>query len=283
MSLFSGLEKMGLGKMKNVVLYAEEDKEEVKKAETAKKEVTVNETDFIYDKSFPCPVCNKTLKTKVVKTGKARLTGQDIDLRPKYNDIDVLKYDVIACPICGYASLPRTFDKLTSPQAKLIKENISVSFTGLKTEGMETYTYDDAIARARLALINTVVKKGKLGERAYMCLELAWLLRGKRENLPEDTSDRNKVITELMADENEMLENARDGFTSAFSKEGFPLYSLDETTATYVVAALCAETGDKENALRWTSKLIASTAANERIKERARTLKEKVISGEKLL
>lgn len=283
MGLFSGLEKMGLGKMKNIDLFAEDEKTETKKAAVQKKEVTVCETDFIYDKVFECPVCSKQLKSKIVKTGKARLVGQDIDLRPKYHDIDSLKYDIIACPICGYSSLTRTFDRLTLPQAKLVKENISVSFTGLKMEGKDVYTYDDAIARARLALVNTVVKKGKLGERAYVCLELAWLLRGKRENLPEDTPDRDKVAQELLADEKEMLENARDGFTTAFSKEGFPMYTLDETTATYVVAALCAETGDRENALRWASKLISSTAANERIKERARNLKEKVNSGEELI
>ena len=87
-------------------------------------------------------------------------------------------------------------------------------------------------------------------------------------------------LQRLKEDEQEMLTNARDGFIAAFAKESFPLYSLDEKTSTYIVGALCAETGDKENALRWLSKLITSQRANERIKERARMLKEKINNGE---
>ena len=281
MGLLKGLEALGLGKMKNMDLFAEEKEEPKKKEEVVKPvEKTVDEASLILDKTYKCPVCDKAFKSKAVKTGKARMIGQDFDLRPKYSDIDSLKYDVIACPICGYASLPRTFNMLTLPQGKLIRENISMSFTGLPGKDGETYDYDTAIARSRLALVNTVVKKGKLSERAYVCLELAWLLRGKRETLPAETPDRAAVAEELAEEEKEMLVNARDGFMNAFAKERFPLYSLDEMTATYLVAALCAETGDNENALRWASRILGSTSANDRIKDRARNLKDRIKGGE---
>ena len=39
-------------------------------------------------------------------------------------------------------------------------------------------------------------------------------------------------------------------------------------------------TGDKENALRWASRIIGSTAANDRIKERARNLRDSIKDGE---
>ena len=252
---------------------------ELKKAEEAKKAAKViDEASMIFDKTYKCPVCDKSFKCKTVKTGKARLLSQDIDLRPVFHDIDALKYETVVCPVCGYASLPRTFDGLPAPQARLVKERISMSFTGLpKTEG-EIYSYDDAIARCRLALVNTVVKRGKLSERGYICLQLAWLIRGKRESMPEGTPATQ--IDELKKDEKEMLTDARDLLMEAFSKERFPLYSLDEQTSIYVIAALCAETGDNENALRWASRLITSMSANERIKERARVLKEKIANGE---
>jgi len=282
MGLLKGLEALGLGKMMNVDIYADEKEEaEKKKTEVQKPAVkTVNEADLVLDKTFKCPVCDKTFKSKMVKTGKARLVAQDMDLRPKYSDIDSLKYDVIVCPICGYASLPRTFSMLTLPQGKLIRENISMSFTGIPGMDGEIYDYDTAITRCRLALVNTVVKKGKLSERAYVCLELAWLLRGKRETLPDDTPDKANVAAQLEEEEKEMLVNAKEGFINAFAKERFPLYSLDENTATYIVAALSAETGDKENALRWASRIIGSTAANDRIKERARNLRDSIKDGE---
>ena len=281
MGFLKGLEAFGLGKMKNLDLFGE-DKEAVKRAEEKKAAETkvVDEASLVLEKTYKCPVCDKNFKSRAVKTGKARLVGQDIDLRPRYAEIDSLKYDVVACPICGYASLPRTFNMLTNPQAKLIRENISMSFTGLKDPKEMTYDYDTAITRCRLALVNSVVKKGKFGERAYVCLELGWLLRGKRETLPEDTPNRAEEAAKLEEEEKEMLSNAKEGFMTAFAKETFPLYSLDETAATYLVAALSAETGDKDNALRWASRLITSSMANERIKERARILKEKITNGE---
>ncbi|MCR5332387.1 MAG: DUF2225 domain-containing protein [Lachnospiraceae bacterium] len=281
MGILKGLESLGLGKMKDLDIFAEEKEEAREKPEARKVEKVVDEASFLLDKTCKCPVCDKVFKSKAVKTGRARLAAQDDDLRPWYHDFDALKYEIIACPICGYSSLPRTFDKLTLPQAKLIKENISMSFTGFKeAKGEDTYGYDEAIERCRLALVNTVVKKGKLGERAYVCLNMAWLLRGKLRNLPEDTPDRESVAAQLKEDELEMLTNARDGFIAAFSKETFPLYSLDEKTSIYIVGALCAETGDNDNALRWLSRLITSQSANERIKERARMLKEKINNGE---
>lgn len=286
MGFLKGLESLGLGKMSDIDLLEDKKESEAKKAELAKEEMAakaakvVDESTLIFDKTYKCPVCDRSFKCKTVKTGKARLISQDIDLRPRFHDIDALKYEVVACPVCGYASLPRTFEGLPSPQAKLVRERISSSFTGLQGSNGDTYSYDDALIRFRLALVNTVVKRGKLSERGYVCLQIAWLLRGKRENLPEDTPDRDAVIEQLKQDENEMLLSAKQFLMDAFSQERMPLYSLDEPTSIYVIAALSAETGDTENALRWASRLITSMSASERIKERARVLKDKINNGE---
>ena len=314
MGILKGLESLGLGNLSDIDLLEDKKddqnkkaeqlkeeqlkkeealkaallkKEELKKAEEAKKAEmaakaakVVDEASLVFDKTYKCPVCDKGFKCKTVKTGKARLISQDIDLRPVFHDIDSLKYEIVACPFCGYASLPRTFEGLPSPHAKLVRERISASFTGLKGSRGETYSYDDAIERGRLALVNAVVKRSKLSERGYICLQLAWLLRGKRVNLPADTPDRDNLIEQLKADENEMLSNAKEFLMTAFSQERMPLYTLDEPTAIYVIAALSAETGDSENALRWASRLITSKNASERIKERARVLKEKITNGE---
>lgn len=276
-NLLSGLESLGLGNMANIDLYGD-GKEEAKKEEAPKGPAPVNEEDLILDKTCKCPLCDHEFKTKMVKTGKAKLLSQDLDLRPRYSDIDSLKYGVIVCPICGYASMAKTFPLLTSPQGKLIKEQISVSFTGLGPEH-PIYTYDDAIMRHKLALVSTVVKRGKTSERAYVCLLLAWLTRGKRETLPADAPNREATERQLKLEELDFLGKARDGFMDAFSKESFPLCGLDECTSIYMISALLAETGMHEEALRWTSRLITSQSANDRIKERARNLKEMINDG----
>lgn len=62
-----------------------------------------------------------------------------------------------------------------------------------------------------MALLNTVVKNGKSSERAYTCLKMAWLCRGKRELLMQGDYKKEEV-TELINEEKELLSNAYDGF-----------------------------------------------------------------------
>jgi uncharacterized protein (DUF2225 family) len=274
-NLFSGLEAFGLGKMSDLDVYASEDKNNKKSensAEANEKEKIV-EADFLFDKTYTCPVCEKEFKVKTIKTGKIKLISADTDLRPKYQNVDSLKYDAVVCPHCGYSALNRFFNYMTSAQAKLIREQISTSFKGIN-EDCDEYTYDDAIARHKLALVNTIVKKSKISERAYTCLKTAWLLRGKAETLPEDTPDYDEQIERLQIEELEFLTNAYEGFTDAFSKEMFPMCGMDEHTVTYLVADLARRVGKHDEASRWISKVLIARNANERIKAKARDLKE---------
>lgn len=274
-NLFSGLAALGLGKLTNMDVYENEEKKESKKPSAQEKISELTEVELIFDKSYTCPVCDKEFKAKAVKTGKAKLIAADSDLRPKYQVVDSLKYDVIACPNCGYAALNRYFNYMTSAQARLIKQSISSTFKGLAPEG-DIVTYDAAIMKHKLALANTVVKRAKASEKAYTCLKTAWLLRGKAENLPEDTKDIDKVRSELAEEELEFIENAYNGFLEAFPKEMFPMCGMDENTVCYLMADLARRLSKFEDAGRWVARVLASRSANERIKEKARELKERI-------
>ena len=278
-NLFSGLEAFGLGKMANLDVYPSNEKNKKTGEDGLKtaEEVKIVEADYIFDKTFTCPVCDKEIKSKTIKTGKIKLISADTDLRPKYQHIDSLKYDAIVCPYCGYAALNRFFNYMTSVQAKLIKEQISASFKGIGTEG-DIISYDDAIARHKLVLVNTIVKRSKLSERAYTCLKTAWLIRGKAEyllteKLQVDTPNNN-VIIELRKEELEFITHAYEGFVEAFSKETFPMCGMDENTMTYLVADLARRVGKYDESSRWISKVLIARDANERIKDKARELKE---------
>lgn len=274
MGIFSGLENFGLGKLKNIDVYEDERAKNAKNGDAKLAEKPkITEADILFEKSYTCPCCDKEFKVKTVRTGKVKLESADTDLRPKYQLVDALKYDAIVCPNCGYAALNRFFNYLASVQRKLIKENISANFKGLEETGA-VYSYDDAIARHKLALVNTIVKKGKTSERAYTCLKLAWILRGKAETLPKETPDYDKVMKELKSEEDELILNAYEGFTQAFMKENFPICGMDELTSSYLVADLARRSGKYEEALRWISKVITAREANERIKNKARELKE---------
>lgn len=271
MGLFSGLDQFGLGKLEKVNVFEEEGKKTDKDGKSVEQKVT--EEDLLFDKTFTCPVCDEEFHSKMVRTGKVKLLSADTDLRPKYQLVDSLKYDALVCPKCGYAALSRFFKFMMPAQAKLIRENISKNFSGLNPTG-STYTYDDAIARHQLALVNTVVKKAKASEKAYTCLKMGWLCRGKAETLPKDTPDYDKIIADLQKEELELLANAYDGFMGAFSKESFPMCGMDETTVTYLIAELARRIGKYDESSRWISRVLTSREANERIKNKARDIKE---------
>lgn len=274
-NLFTGLEQLGLGSLESVHLYEEEETPKEEKKQVAVKTPEAIEEELLFDKSYTCPVCDIEFKVRAVKTGKAKLLSVDSDLRPKYKDVDSLKYDSIACPQCGYAALSRFFNYLTSSQIKFIKTGITPNFRGIDAK-LEIYSYDEAILRHQLALLNTKVKKGKISEIAYTCLKTAWLFRGKRESLPQDTPDYQKTCQQLEATENEFIKNAYTGFKEALSKEIFPICGMDENTYYCLVADLGRKTKDYAYASRLIGEVIVAKNAPEKLKERARTIRNHI-------
>lgn len=273
MGLLSGLESLGLGKMKEKELF---EKEEVKVAGASKQPVKQkNEADVLFDKTYTCPVCAKEFTSKTIRVGKNKLVSQDLDLRAKYDIADANKYSPVVCGFCGFAALDKFFKPIPVAQERLIKEHISANFKGLK-EPEGAYSYDDAIVRYKLVLASTVVKCGKNSEKAYVCLKMAWAMRAKAENLPEDTPEREKVLKELKDAEMECLTNAYEGFNTAFSQESFPMCGMDATTVTYLVAEIARRIGKLDEAGRWISEILVSRSASERLKDKAREVKEKI-------
>lgn len=280
MGLLSGLEKFGLGKMEEADVYEKEDPAEVAKRENPVEAAkaarsaapALTEAEVLFDKKCECPVCDEKFTSKAVKSSKVRMISQDTDLRQKY-PIDILKYDAIVCPNCGYAALNRFFKYMQPTQAKLIQENISNNFQGLETTG-DIYSYDDAIERHKLALASTIIKKAPDSEKAYTCLKTAWIFRGKAESLPKDTENYKEELRAIKKQEIELLNNACEGFASAYSKEDFPMCGMDQLTLEYLMADLCRRTGRFDESGRYISRVLTNRSANERIKNKARDLKE---------
>ncbi len=266
-SIFSGLESFGLGGLEGMNLFEEKKKEE------EKKEVpVVTEEDFLLDKSMQCPVCDADFKIRAVKGSKAKLIGTDKDLRPRYEQLDVVKYDAIVCPYCGYAALTRYFPTILDSQKKKVREKISMSFKA-NFNYPSVYSYDDAMDKYKLTLANAVVKGAKASEKAYICLKSAWILRGKGEEIGEAHPDYAKI----KAMEGEYIKNAYEGFCVAVQSENFPMCGMDEMTVEYLIAVLASQTGHIDVASRSVAKILAANSASPRMKDKARELKEEIV------
>lgn len=273
MGLLSGLSGLGLGGLEDADIFDGSEKKEDKKAQGP---VKIEEKELLYDKIYKCPVCDGEAIGKIMKMGKARVLGTDQDLRPHYEGIDIVKYDVVLCPNCGYAALTRFFSNLTPKQAKLIEEKISpkVKIPQYKNE---TYTYEEAVDRYQLALANAVVKHARASEKAYICLKSAWLMRGYAEYLKEQQIATDEMLTELTAKEEEYIQNAYNGFVEACQNEGFPMCGMDEFTVDYLIAVMAFRLKKYDVASKMIGTILTSKA-NNRMKDKTRDLKDLVLA-----
>lgn len=270
MGLFSGLSNIGLDAFKDKKVYEEaSEKTEGKQGQT--EPAVMTEEDFLFEKKYTCPACDAQFKALTVRAGKARMIGQDEDLRPHYEGIDPIKYDAILCNHCGFAAISKGFHNMTSLQRKQIREQVSANFKPLEEEP-KILSYDDAILRHKIALLCATVKNGKQSERAYTCLKLGWLIRTRMEEM-DPQGEEYEALGETLK---ECYENALEGFNHAISKENFPMMGMEEMTVIYLMAVLAMRIEQYDEALRLIGRVITSHNVGPRLKEKALTLKDKI-------
>lgn len=272
MGLFSGLEAFGF-KTTDMEVYSKEEGNVSKTTAEKEQKTEIREEDCLFLKTFQCPICDKRFKTLSVRAGKLRGMGQDDDLRPLYREMDPLKYDAIVCGHCGYAALSRYFNSVMPVQGKLIRANVKANFKGMDISE-DVFGYDEAIMRYKMVLMCDVVGNVKTSRKAYTCLKLAWVIRGKieKDGKKMNASEREK----LRADETECLQNAFNGFMQAFSTENFPMAGMDEMTVTYLCSELAYKLKKYREALQLLSRVLGSKVTAPRIKDKALDLKNKI-------
>ncbi len=282
MDLFSGLEKFGLDTSKIGDIFSMEDSSKKKQAAGAKEKEVPKESDFLMEKSVSCPVCDRKFKTIVVKTGKAKRLESDKDLRPRYQYVDTLKYNVASCPYCGYSAMRRSFNQLTYGQKKLIRENIGAKFEARGTVVEELppeYDYDTAIQLYKLALYNAVVKKGKMSERAYICLMISWLYRGKCEAAKEKGgSEDSNSMKKDREEEYKFYAEAFIGMAKAADMESSPICGMDENTVDILLAEMAFLLRKYDVSSRYLYRAMSSRSANRKIKDKALELKQEILA-----
>ena len=122
MGLFDGMEAFGMGNMTTQDIFEDpKAKEAALKAKMAAEKIFVEE-DFLFEKTYECPACYKEFKEHTLRTGKARLLKTAMDLRPTFEGIEPLKYDVVQCKECGFTALTRYFVPMTVAQRKAVLE-----------------------------------------------------------------------------------------------------------------------------------------------------------------
>ena len=281
--LLSGMEKYGFKDVNLDSIFEDDKPKTVARTAEEKKVEAPKEEDFLLDKGVRCPICDTVFKSRMVKSGRARRLESDRDLRPRFEYIDTIKYDVSSCPKCGYTAINRYFPHLSSAQMKLIREEVCTKFKPEK--GMAdklSYTYDEAIERYKLALINTIAKKGKASEKAYECLKISWLYRGKKEEIQAANSNPSEEVkAEILKceqTETAFYTQALDGFLKAMTSESYPMCGMEQNTVDFLIANMAFNLKRYDLASKFVSALLVSKTTSKTIKDKALTLKEEIIS-----
>lgn len=281
MGLFDGLEKFGL-KLEKEDIFAEEAvsaEDKVSALETPEIKAEHREEEFLLSRTVECPVCEKKFPVVMVKHGRLRRMEPDFDLRPRYQYVDVNKYDVTSCPNCGYASMNRYFSHITAGQIRMIREEVVSRFQPEEEQTpVSSYTYEQAVERCKLALYNAVVKKGRASEKAYTCLKLSWVYRGWLESREAEGISDEELAASCRKEEQLYYEQAYDGFMKALASESFPMCGMDENTMNLLMANMAFRLGKTETASKLVSQILVSRVASAKVKDRARDLKHEIIA-----
>lgn len=279
MSIFSGLEKFGFSDEDDDFDLFEEEKpkKSVKKAETKKVSAFLDEKDLLLDKEIECPVCGMNFTTKVVRNTKLKRLEPDFDLRPNFENIDTLKYDVISCNHCGYTAMTRYFDQVTPGQRKMIKEAVCSKYKIVDLPVCDTYTPEFAVDRYKLALVNAVARKSKASEKAYICLKIAWIRRSEVENLVPKNGTEQAYLNNSKTEYESFYRKAYEGLLKALEKEMPPICGMDLATVEFILANMAMNYKEYDVASKFVSRLLTSSGTSKRIKDKCLDMKDTIL------
>ncbi len=79
---------------------------------------------LLFERETICPVCGHKFNTLSLFMSKLRLERNDMDMRPRYKDIEPMYYDVITCPACCYSAFADSFAGANKRQAEQIAAKV---------------------------------------------------------------------------------------------------------------------------------------------------------------
>ncbi len=243
---FSGIERFGIFKATEVNLFEDDGP-----GTTPSISENIRFEEYVFEREVVCPVCKSTFKTPTMRSRKARPLDSDFDLKPNFEGIESVCYEVVTCTTCGYSSMMSTFEKLQESKAMDIAANVSQVIMNLASLPMNL-SVEEAILKFKLALFCCTYKKAKASEKGFTALKTAWLYR----------------ILGDAAEEKYYLQLAYKGLTKAYADEELPLMGMDFHVSNYVIGQLALQLGQYADAKRRLSSLLLDKQTPPKLKSR---------------
>lgn len=254
---------------------AKSDSEEKKSIVLTNPAGLYEEARLLYDKKHVCPVCGKEFKQKSVRTGKAYSEGHDMDLRPKYINIDPIKYYILECPFCGYADMESTYNEINKYEIEELRKNHLKNDNSYASD-KDVRDYSEAFTHYKAAMRCDLVRRAGYGKRGYTALYAAWLLRGWREfmiMLEENVSPSDQMSEK---EEMKLIKYAYNNFREAEKTEDFPISGIQENTFDYIMAVLSYKLDNIQEAGRYIMHVLRSDNLKPVIRTKAEDFHEMI-------
>ncbi len=225
----------------------------------------MNNTDIediskkILEKKMSCPICHEQFVTPRARMPKIRLHEIDTDLRPYYEGIDVVAYEVVTCPNCGYSAIFKTFDNITEARRQEIADFMKDKYQ--KKEWPKIVDTQTAIEKFLLALQCLTPKHSNIGEHAYIYLKMAWLFR---VHTREDAKEKEQFC----------LQKFVECAEQTFAEVRFPILDFEESVFLYLIGEECRRIGDYERAYKYVGKVLLDKNSSDKLRERAKDVRD---------
>lgn len=233
-----------------------------------------NEKKLLLDKRYTCPVCEKQIRAKAVKSNAAKFVDTKADLRPVHSNINVTKYDAVCCPNCGFSALTKNFSTLASTQKKLIQEKIQSNYKSHEETECDAYTTEMAISRMKMVLLCTITKGGRDSEVGNVCLKLCWLYQDLADEVAEDDPNAEAKRATYLKEADNAGMNAYERLTQARMNENFPIAGMNETTLDYLLAYFAYKKEEYQTAMQLLSGVVSNRNTSPRLKDKSIELKD---------
>jgi len=186
-------------------------------------------------KRYVCPVCKSQFEAVRIFSDAIRIKNRESDLKPIYDGVNALMFQLVSCPKCLYTSFEDDFENLTSSQAETIAR-MHEKLEQIEIDLSESKKVRDAAVQYNIAAVMYVARE-KLFRAAESLLKLAWLYRDA--GAPDE--------------EKKALERAKELFLKSYTEED--LSEERQIAALFYLGEIEKRLGNRRESVRWFSEM----------------------------
>ncbi len=134
-------------------------------------------SEYIFEKTVPCPICGNKFLTYGQKVSKLRSTGMDNDLRRRYENFDPIWFNIWTCSECYYSNFYNEFPNLSPSKFKLVTAKLTSLLNGQKLTITKDIDVNQLFTKYYLSLYCAEVDKSPNIKLGKIWMNIMWLYR----------------------------------------------------------------------------------------------------------